>query len=176
MKLLRKTISSILTFSLALTMLFTINVQASERIPSMPSDFGEPIDVITYLEEDGSQITERIYFYPDTSSNTKSKSGTGWYKNEKTKTWTSGETTTYYAQGYFTWANGEVSVQSPSGSATEVSGVTLSNKSLTHGTGKYGYLFNNFAYVTYSFTATTDFGMSSDLSVTIRISESGNAI
>ncbi len=44
------------------------------------------------------------------------------------------------------------------------------------GTGKYGYLFNKCAYVTFSCTATNPAGMSHDLSVTIRVSESGNTI
>lgn len=176
MNLLKKIITGIVTLSFVLTMLPTINVQAAETTPITPTDFGEPISVTTYVEEDGSTITERLYFCPDNSSLSRDKSGAGWYKNEKTKKWTSGETTTYYAEGYFMWGDSDVEVISPNGNASEVSNVTLSNQSLEYGKGKYGYLFNDFAYVTYSFTTTTEFGISNDLSVTIRVSESGNAI
>lgn len=44
------------------------------------------------------------------------------------------------------------------------------------GTGQYGYIFNKYAYVTFSCTATNGAGLSQDLSVTIRVSESGNTI
>ncbi len=164
-----------LTLILALTLLPSSNVNAEETKLFAPTDFGDPISVTTYTDTDGTTVTERIYFYSNSASTLRDKSGSGWYKNEKTKNWSDG-TTTYYAQGYFVWGDGEVSVSSPSGGATDVKGITLSNKNLSSGTGKYGYLFNNFAYVTYSFTATNVLGLSDDYSVTIRISESGNAI
>ncbi|MDE7130750.1 MAG: hypothetical protein K2O65_02990 [Lachnospiraceae bacterium] len=174
-KLIQRIFSSIVALAVAFTLFPTISVNAEENKLSAPTDFGSPISVTTYTDNDGSVITERIYFYSDSASTLRDKSGSGWYKNEKTKEWSDG-TTTYYAQGYFVWGDGEVSVSSPSGGASDVKGITLSNKNLSSGTGKYGYLFNNYAYVTYSFKATNIVGLSDNYSVTIRISESGNAI
>lgn len=52
----------------------------------------------------------------------------------------------------------------------------ISNKKTKTGTGKYAGIFNNYAYVEFSFTATNMIGLDTDFSVTIRISESGNNI
>lgn len=54
--------------------------------------------------------------------------------------------------------------------------VKISHKSLKTGTGKYAGVFNKYAYVTFSFTATNPIGLSTDFSSTIRISQSGNNI
>lgn len=172
MKQIKRILKSIMVLAVIFTML-PMSIKASDIRSIAPTDFGTPIRVTTY-EEDGSVVTERIYFCPD--SGFRSKSGSGWYKNEKTKEWSDGSVTTYYAQGYFVWGDGEVSVSNPSGGANEVDGITLSNKKLSYGNGQYGGIFNNYAYVTYEFTATNLIGISSNYSVTIRISESGNAI
>lgn len=71
--------------------------------------------------------------------------------------------------------NGNVSVTSPSGNISNIpSSCSVSNKKVTSGTGKYGLIFNKYAYVTFSCTATSAVGIDANLSVTIRISESGN--
>lgn len=142
---------------------------------TQPEDFGEPISVTTYVNDEGNTVTEKVYAVLDDAA-TRSKSGSGWYRNEKTETWSSGKSSTYYAQGYFVWGDGEVSVSSPSGDISEVSGITVSNKSTTYGTGRYGYVFNKYAYVTFSCTTTSIIGGSKNLSVTIRVSESGNTL
>lgn len=172
-KLTRRIFSSILALALAITLFPAAHVKAADNVPPAPTDYGDPISVTTYTEEDGTTVTERIYFYSD--SKLRDKSGSGWYKNTKTYDWTGG-TTTYYAEGYFVWGDGNVSVSNARGDASAVSGITYSNQTVTSGTGKYGYLFNNFAYVTYSFTATSLTNFSKELSVTIRVSESGNLI
>lgn len=158
-------------------LLNSINVFAAETedIIIPPDDFGNPVSVTTYVDEDGSTVTEKVYVVLDDSM-TRAKSGSGWYKNEKTKEWVGGSVSTYYAQGYFTWGDGDVSVSNTSGSISSVSGITVSNRNTSSGTGRYGYLFNKFAYVTFSCTVTNPVGMSQDLSVTIRVSESGNTI
>ena len=64
-----------------------------------------------YEEDDGSIVTEKIYFVPDEDSDgisLHSSSGKGWYKNEKEHTWGSGTVMKYYAQGYFVWKDGPV--------------------------------------------------------------------
>lgn len=175
----KRIISSIMAVAFAFTLAAypLTNVSAAESIPPAPDDFGDPISVTTYVEEDGSIVTERIYFYSEAGSNLlRDTSGYGWYRNEKEHEWTSGSVTTYYAQGYFVWGNGDVSVSSPSGGASQVSGITLSNQSLTSGTGRYAFIFNKYAYVTYSFTTTTQYNRTANFSVTIRISQSGNNI
>ena len=150
----------------------------AEEVKTPPSDFGTPIEINTYEEEDVT-VVEKIYFVADenNSSLSRAKSGCGWYKNEKTYKWSSGTVMTYYAQGYFVWGNGEVSVSSASGGVNNVpSTVTVNSEKTTSGTGKYAWIFNDFAYVTYKLKVTNMIGISSDFSVTIRVSESGNLI
>ena len=142
-------------------------------------DFGKPIEINTY-EEDGSVVTEKIYFVPDVGSSgimPLSKSGKGWYKNEKTYTWSSGTKMKYYAQGYFTWGNGNASVSNASSGVYNVpSKVKISNRKTTTSTRRYAWVFNRYAQVNFSFTTTNPIGMKDDFSVTIRVSESGNTI
>jgi hypothetical protein len=157
---------------------YSINAFAAETedMVSPPDNFGEPISVTTYIDDDGFAVTEKVYVVLDDGM-ARSKSGAGWYKNEKTKEWESGSVSTYYAQGYFTWGDGDVSVSYASGSiSSSGSNITVSNRNTSSGTGRYGYVFNKYAYVTFSCTATNAAGMSQDLSVTIRVSESGNTI
>lgn len=107
-------------------------------------------------------------------------SGSGWYKNEKTYDWNpkdSGrvKTMTYSVSGYFKWCNGDVSVTNPAGMVTGVpSNMTVSNRETTSGTGRYGFIFNKYAYVKFSFTCTNFVGTKSDFDVTIKVSENGN--
>lgn len=125
-------------------------------------------------------MTEKIYFVPDTGSSgivPFSKSGSGWYKNEKTHTWGTGTKTKYYAQGYFTWGNGKASVKNASGGVSNTPNkLTISNRKTTTSTGQYAWIFNNYAQVNFSFTTTNQLGVKDDFSVTIRVSESGNTI
>lgn len=172
----RRIVSFVLVLAFMLSFLQPMHVNAAEPDAPTAEDFGEPISVTTYEDAElGCTVTEKIYFLPD--KNTRSKSGSGTYRNEKTFEWTSGAVSTYYAQGYFTWGDGKVSVTNAVGGIVDVpSQCSVSNENLKTGTGKYAYIFNDFAYVTYSCTVTSIWGLNSDLSVTIRISESGNAI
>ena len=95
-------------------------------------DYGKPIATRTYLDVDGSEVTEKIYFIPDKVGSSisydkknqqiilKGKSGSGTYKNEKTHKWSGGQIMTYYAQGYFTWGNGSVKIAYPKGGVSNV--------------------------------------------------------
>ena len=127
-----------------IALIFAMNVSTSTKaseIPVAPEDFGQPIEVNVYEEDDGSIVTEKIYFVPDEDSDgisLHSSSGKGWYKNEKEHTWGSGTVMKYYAQGYFVWKDGTVSVSKPSSGVSNVpSSVTISNKKTETGTGKY---------------------------------------
>lgn len=166
-----------------LTLIFSLNITTNVKateFTTVPDDFGQPIEVHIYEEKNGCIVTEKIYFIPDEDSDgisLYSSSGRGWYKNEKEHIWEAGTIMKYYAQGYFVWGNGTVSVSSPSGDVSNVpSSVTISNKKIKTGTGKYAGIFNNYAYVDFSFTATNQIGLKTDFSVAIRISESGNHI
>lgn len=176
---------------LSLIMIFTLALPAfatnsnSINIMEAPADFGAPISEVTYYDEElDATVTERTYFVPNPNTAEKSvvpyndSKGEGWYKKEKTHQWAgSGNTTTIFAKGYFSWANGDVSVTSPSGGydyfPSEFKNVT---NNVTSGTGRYGLIFNKYAYVTYTVNYTNNMGNVRDLSVTIRISESGNDI
>lgn len=168
-----------LTLAIVMCLAITTPVSATPAIPEEPEDYGDPVQVTTYHDEElDAQVTERIYFVPGESSTYDNKSGNGWYKNERTFDWEGRtETTTTYAKGYFVWGNGDVSVSNPSGGYDWFpSASTITDANLSSGTGKYGYVFNKFAYVTYTFKFTTQFGGNHDLTVTIRVSESGNLI
>lgn len=178
-KICPKPIACILVTILTLFLFFSdsINIYAAEAGDSSipPNDFGAPVSVTTYIDTDGSTVTEKVYVILDEKIS-RDKSGSGWYRNEKTKKWSGGSVSTYYAQGYFSWSDGNVTVTHPSGGISPVSGIDISNKSTESGTGQYGYVFNKFAYVKFSCTATSIGGFTHDLSVTIRVSESGNTI
>lgn len=169
---------------MAVVFFTTIDAKAAEVAPSS-EDYGEPINVTTYVDEEtGCVITERLYFCPDTTEydnvmvSVRSASGSGWFKNEKEIKWAGSDNkSTYYAQGYFTWGNGNVSVSNESGGIDYIPSLqSISNEETKTGHGQYLGIFNNYATVTYSFTMTSAVGMSTDYSVTVRVSESGNQI
>lgn len=179
----------LLTLMLSLILVFSISMpicaaseptQPAQTEQPAPLNFGDPISETSYYDEElGATVTECTYFVPDKSISTfDDKSGRGWYKNERTYYWTaSDKETKTYAQGYFIWGDGAVSVSNETGGYDYFpSNSTITEEGLSSGTGKYGFVFNNFAYVTYTFKFTTQFGGKFDYSVTIRVSESGNAI
>lgn len=179
----RKLLSMVLVCVMVLSLCVTASAAGVSGIPAEPKDYGDPIRESTYLDEEiGAIVTERSYFVPDqTGITTFAKSGRGWYKNEKTFSWSGApeghETTTIYAKGYFVWGDGDVSVSSPSGGYDYMSPLATINKSkTTSGTGKYAGLFNKYAYVTYDLAFTNVVGIKKSYSVTIRVSESGNLI
>ena len=54
-----------------IALIFAMNVSTSTKaseIPVAPEDFGQPIEVNVYEEDDGSIVTEKIYFVPDEDS------------------------------------------------------------------------------------------------------------
>lgn len=136
------------------------------------------------FEEDGCTVVQKIYFKPSNESgiSSRGKSGEGSYTNEKTYIWDRDapkeSTMTYYAQGYFIWGDGDVNVKDKTGGISgQPKTITLSNKKLEGGKGKYGAVLNNYAYVTLSFSAMAPAGIKpTNFSVTIRVSESGNVI
>ena len=158
----------------------SFGVKASEGLPDEDGLEKTLISSVSYYDEDtDSMVCERTYLIGSANQGdiTRDPSGYGTYRNEKTHTWDGGEIMTYYAQGYFVWGNGSVSVSNPTGGVYGYpSTVTVSNINLSSGTGHYLYVFNQYAYVTYSFDTTNMVGMDRSWSVTIRISQSGNNI
>lgn len=167
----------IMGLAVALVMCLSLCVPAfaaTPAVPEEPQDWGDPVQVIQTIDENGNEVEERIYFVPDTTSpSTRESSGRGWFKNEKDVANT--DAGTMYAKGYFVWGNGDVSVSSPSGGNNGKMD-TVSNEEVTSGTGNYAGVFNKYAYVTYSFVTTNMFGVVQNNSVTMRLSESGNQI
>lgn len=172
MKFLKQACALVLSFCI-----LTISSSAFAAGPSIseePQDWGDPIQVIHSVDENGNNVEEKIYFVPDSSDiEARSSSGSGWFKNEKSVSNT--DEGTMYAKGYFVWGNGDVSVSSPSG-GNNGKMATVSDEEVTSGTGKYAGMFNKYAYVTYSFNTTNGFGIVQHNSVTMRLSESGNQI
>lgn len=151
------------------------------QIPPEPVFYGAPVEEKTYYDEQlDATVTERIYFVPtDPDVTLRSKSGKGWYKNEKKLSWNQSmaKATTVYAKGYFVWGNGEVSISYPDGGYDAIpSNATMISSSVDHGTGRYAGVFNQYAYVTYSYVLQNVIGEVRSSSVTIRVSESGNMI
>ena len=156
------------------------SVRADETTNSkLVEEYGEPIEVNSYIDEDGNEITESIYFKPDLNvcGKARSSSGAGWFVNEKKFTWDNGKKTVYNVAGYFMWDDDFVDIGEISyGYGYLPDGATVTDENIDAGTGRYAYIFNKYAYVTYSFTLTTPIGIKHDLSVTLRVSESGNTI
>lgn len=169
----KKIISLIIIITVALSPM--ANVYAAEYIQEQQVDFGAPIKVISYVDEDGYHVTERTYFKADSLQ--RDKSGSGTFRNEKDFNWSDGSVTTYWAQGYFTWGDGDVSVSRATGGCSKLpEKCTVSNKKTEDGTGRYAGVFNKYAYVTFSCTFKNVIYETSNRSVTIRVSESGNTI
>lgn len=165
-----------------LAILLSINgiVVNAEKKSFPPTDFGKPISTNTYLEN-GVLVSEKIYFVEDISFSStftsRSTTKSGWYKNERSHTWSDGTVMKYYAQGYFRCADGKVSVSSASGGVNNVPAkVTISNKSVTSGTGKYGLLSKKYAYAQYTFTATNYIGNKTNFKAIIKVNEDGDII
>ena len=164
----------------AVLMFIAMPTCRAEAAESAPTDFGDPIEILEYDDEEGNHVIERIYFVPADDSGISeysNSSGEGWYKNEKEHEWSGNGTMTYYAQGYFVWGDGDVTCTQMSGGVENVpSNVKISKETTEGGSGRYGFVFNKYSSVTYSFTATTSYGIEQDFSVTVRVSESGNNI
>lgn len=145
-------------------------------------DYGNPIEEYSYIDEDDIHVTEKIYFKSDAGREDVIPflgSGSGWFRKEKVLTWDDGfsRATNYYAEGHFVWGNGDASVSNAKGGWDYIPSETAAfDVGTTSGTGRYGGIFNKYAYVTFSFTVTNVIGLDSDCSVTIRVSESGNSI
>ena len=154
----------------------------STTLPQKPENYGEPYEETTYYDEDlQATVTERSYFVPGVQEDgivpLNDSKGSGWFKNTKEFKWTSGKITTTYAEGYFTWEDGEVSVSQEDGGYDYLPPERkIIEESLEVGSGKYGFIFNNYVYVKYTFKFQNWLGNTEDLSVKVRVSESGNKI
>lgn len=146
-------------------------------ISEEPVNFGNPVEVRTYYDEESkSTVTERIYFVPDESGATPyssgDKTGSGWFKNEKTHVWNAGTRMTYYAKGYFKWKDGNISVSNPSGGYGNMP-PKCSVRSEDVSTGSGG-LFTKNASVTYTLKTNSDIGDVRTFKVTIKVDANGN--
>lgn len=154
-----------------------------DNVPEVPTDFGDPIDEITYYDENrDAWITERTFFAPDSPEDAivalNDDGGSGWFQKEYQFRWSgSGKITTAFARGYFRWGNGDVSVSNPSGGHDYFpSNLTITGQNVKTGTGRYGLIFNKYAYVTYTLGFINFINNYDAIEVTIRISQSGNNI
>ena len=184
-----KTLFSLLAcIVLSLNIVITVNAKESDFTPYLSTIDNDVIILqdCTYTEDDAI-IHERILFYPDKTNSEyyimgTSKSGAGTFKAEKEytfTTYTNKPKMTYYAQGYFKWNSetGDVSVSNAKGGhSNNLKDIKFSNEKTNKGVSQYGYIFNNFAYVNYSFTTTNIFGATKDFEVEIRVSENGNTL
>lgn len=147
------------------------------NLNSEPISYGKPISESTYTDKDGVEVTEKIYFVPTKPRNGMSNSietfdfkkatisGEGWYKKEKVQKWSAGETR-YWVKGYFVWGNGESKLKNPQYYYTNTGrGVKIKDISKKK--------TNN--SLTLSFKATTSFGMTQKLSVSLTVDSKGRA-
>lgn len=178
----KKILSLFLVFCLTfICSLSSFAASELNSIPEKPVNFGNPVEVRTYYDEESkSNVTERIYFVPTKQGATlRDKSGAGWYKNEKEILWNNSSTTatTYYVKGYFKWGDGKVSVSSATkGFENLPSSAKVSNESFDYGTDRYAGIGSKNAYIRWSFRAKTPISLSSEYSILLRVSENGNLI
>ena len=176
MKLYAIVLCIVLAFSMAVPAFAAGNEPV---IPPEPEDYGEPIQVTSYYDEElGVTVTERTYFVPDQPEiSLLAEGGSGWFKKEAIFPWEGDPDTIFYAQGYFTWGNGDVSVSSPSVGYDQIPRrCTLVSSNESHGTGRYAGIFNKYAYVTHTLTIKNMLNDPRTITVTCRVSESGNLI
>lgn len=175
-----KCLASFIVVLFVFTLFTPVTAKADNMATGSGVEYGDPIEEFSYIDENGYYITERIYFKPDAAGiTTRSKSGSGWYKNEKEFKWDNGlsRSTFYYAEGHFIWGDGDVNVDEHGGGWDYIpSNATAFDASLTTKKGGYGLIFNWYDSVTFSFTIKNVIGIETDCSVTVRVSESGNQI
>lgn len=150
--------------------------------------FGEPIQVISYVDENGNNVVEKIYFAPDAGSDgltvspngdvsvMAEASGSGWYQKEK-KISSTKDKVTIYVKAYFVWGYGDVSVSNEDGwyegiDANSYTKVTRTD--VTKGTGRFVGIFNKYAYAEYYIAMTSYIGSTWSETVRVTVSESGN--
>jgi len=169
----KKIISLMLVLVLAIS-IFPVNALAvnDERAKEIL------ISSDSYVDEAGNLITDRLYFEPVSSGPmTRGASGSGYYRQEKNITWDGGSNVSViWVKAYFVWGNGDVSVSSAStGTSGYVpTGGSLNYKSLTTGTGQFLGLFNKYAYAEAKYERVSVFGIRTEFTVRIQVSESGN--
>lgn len=178
-------ISSILLLFL-ITPAFAI--ETTPQNPTEEFDLGELVQVINYVDEDGNDRVQKIYFNPDPGSEGLSidsngnisvlaeTSGSGYYTKEDYVNATD-QGMKKYVRAYFVWGYGDVSVSNPTGWCTGLepgSSVTVSQEKTDTGTGRFAGVFNKYAYAEYSFFTNNMWGQSRFHSIKITVSQSGN--
>ena len=170
---------AILIFALQLSLILPKATYANTS-----NQLGKLVKIKKY-EKAGYSVTEKIYFKPDNSRANfatllRGGHGQGWYTKESKYTWNSTVPSkaydmTFYATGYFTWGNGDVSVSNARGGhSTPKKKEKVTDESVTTGTGKRFFVFDKYAYVKYSFKAVSQFGVSTNLSVSVEVEEDGD--
>ena len=179
-KVMKMLFNVVLGMTICMTMI--VPTFADEIEVMEPEDYGDPINEITYFDEElQATITEKSYLVLDNATEATgvlaNKKESGWRKNTKEFEWLDGNITTTYAKGYFTWGNGNVTVSDEKGGYDYYpSDKGIVEEKLSKGTGKYAYVFNKYAYVKYTFKFKNYLGKIQDQSVIIRVSENGNEI
>lgn len=151
---------------------------AAEDTP--PRDYGDPVRVETYYDEESDAfITKRFYVSPIVSNNSLERWTTSaWFKEEDT--WTSangeGSSINYYAEGRFAWGDGDIIVTLPEGgNDCSIASLEVSDEKVTSGTKK-PLIGKKYAYVTYKFKTKHTLGSTNSFSVTVKVDTEGNQL
>ncbi len=145
-----------------------------------PLDYGDPVRVETYYDEESDAfITKKFYVSPIASNNSLERWTTSaWFKEEDT--WVSsngtGPSITYYAEGRFAWGDGDIIVTLPEGgNDCSIASLEVSDEKVTSGTKK-PLIGKKYAYVTYSFKTKNKLNQFTSHSVTVKVDTEGNQL
>lgn len=176
-----KKFTSLLILTLLVLFTFPTSVFANNTpdIPKdVPNNFGRPIKETQYYDSElEATVIQRSYCVPNTKVNrlrsTRSTSGEGWYRNEKTFKWANNSTpTTVYVEGYFAWNGKTVTVTNTKNGHSALK-LPILEDSVTTGTGRNIFL-QNYAYAKYNFKVKALLGNTRDLSVSIEVKANGS--
>lgn len=165
-----------------LIFLCTGSVFAAEELQVSPNeppiDYGEPISVETYFDEElNAFVTEKSYIVPVKSSTfQRSTDKTIWHKKEKDISTNGGQSTlTIFAEGQFTYDGTTVSVDpdSVSGGYSGLGPIADDiSEDITYGF-KNPIIGYDYAYVTYDFTYYSYGSTKHTYTVTAKVNRNG---
>lgn len=183
-----KSLHKVSTLILALAMMFSMVVSASAKDSNSGVIYGDPIRIIEYVDENGNEVVEKIYFAPNPGSSIlpvtedgdisiyTETSGEGWYRKEKNINKFPDETI-MIVEAYFVWGNGDVSVSKASGwieGWPSTTSTTIEKEDVTTGTGNFALVFNKYAYAEYTISLRNYLNWTETQSVKVTVSQSGN--
>lgn len=134
---------------------------------------------IVYVDENGGRVVARHFTDAAGLRTARNVSGTKTHRVEISRTWATNQVQKRWASGSFTYNSSAntVTVSNAAGGVNDISGVTVSNKRTTTGSGTTFILGLGRAWreVSFTFDTTNAAGLKSSWSVRSRVHSNGNS-